>query len=113
MTETPEADREMTSDELYDKAIGHRRTMLSLNPAPGDDVPTLALMADQRAHQRADVKLDRLIGVLEHEASESVAFRTRCTVKPPSIEWPLRKMFMLGVFTGGFGLFVLLMLMGV
>ena len=60
-----EAAREMTPEELFNKAMGHRRTMLSLNPKPGDDVPMLSLMADERAHRRADAKLDRLLDQAE------------------------------------------------
>ena len=55
----------MTPDELFDKAIGNRRTMLELTrldaakAGPFDgDVPLLSLTADQRAHRRTDAKLD-------------------------------------------------------
>ena len=63
------AGREMTPEELFDMAISNRREMLEtarLDAAKvvpfAEDVPMLSLMADERAHRRADAKLDRLIG---------------------------------------------------
>ena len=97
-----EAAREMTPEELFNKAMGHRRTMLSLNPKPGDDVPMLSLMADERAHRRADAKLDRLLGMVGASARSAAEFRGRCTIQAdggPDRRWR-GSAYILGVFTG-------------
>ena len=82
-----EAAREMTPEELFDKAMGHRRTMLSLNPKPGDDVPMLSLMADQRAHRRANAKLDRLFDAAQTAADADAEFRRSCTIRHDNGRW--------------------------
>ena len=100
-----EAAREMTPDELFEKARSHRLTSLT-PPPPGDDVVMLSLMADERAHRRADAKLDRLIGMVKCEATQAGWER------PEEAVGDIHRgvVYLLGVITGGLGVLVLRLL---
>ena len=103
-----EAAREMTPDELFEKARSHRLTSLTslTPPPPGDDVVMLSLMADERAHRRADAKLDRLIDGLKREMTAAQEFRDRCVIHAdggPDRRWRDR---LAGVIVGGLAIFV-------
>ena len=74
--------REMTPEELFDKAAAQRRKLYPVElPEPGNDLPLLALMADQRAHQRTNAKLDRLLEAIENHEEAASEFRGDCYIQ--------------------------------
>ena len=108
-----EAAREMTPEELFDKAMSHRRTWLSTGVSAGDDVPMLSLMADQRAHRRADAKLDRLLDQVETIGTSASEFRSRYYRDFEDAGVHRGVVYLLGVITGVLTGVLFLRLLGV
>ena len=105
-----EAAREMTPEELFDKAMGAPPdvAVTDVTEARRRRGPMLSLMADERAHRRADAKLDRLIGMVKCEATEASEFRERNG--PDEYDMHRGVVYLLGVITGGLGVLVLRLL---
>ena len=106
-----EAAREMTPEELFDMAKAARSEQRK--PVSYEDVPMLSLMADERAHRRADAKLDRLIGMVEASALSAAEFRRRCTIQADGgrDRW-FRWDNILAGFSGAFTVLIIQWLMG-
>lgn len=65
-------------EELFDAALAQRRKQIYPieQPKPAEDVPMLALMADQRAHQRTNEQLCRIYKHVLNAEGLASAFRS-------------------------------------